>query len=99
MKKLISNRVAEKIKKKHTEQEIKNGIITLKRIEDKHEIWLLLQQKLLEEVNEYLSSVTAIERIEELNDIILICEELRDGIDKFSKGYVLVNTRGSIQKK
>ena len=51
MKKLISNRAAQKIQEKHTQQEIDNGIITLKKVVSDEEHYALLEEKILEEVN------------------------------------------------
>ena len=58
------------------------------------EIKTLLIQKLLEEFSEYLFSYNE----EELKDIELICKEIRKP-DKYSEGWVLVNSRGHQQDK
>ena len=93
MKKLISNKAAKVIQEKHTTEELKNGIITLSKI-PKDEIVYFLKQKLLEEVNEYLFSNDE----EELQDIELICREIRKP-HYFSEGWILINTRGHQQNK
>ena len=90
MKKLISNRAAKAIREKHTLEEIENGIIKVLP----EEIKTLLIQKLLEEVSEFLVSYDE----EELKDIELICKEIRKP-NKFSKGWILINSRGHQQKK
>jgi len=93
MKKLISNRAARTIQEKHSKEEIENGIITLFKVSE-NEIISLLKQKLLEEVNEYLFSNDE----EELQDIELICREIRKP-KYYSEGWVLINTRGHQQNK
>ena len=93
MKKLISNRAAKAIREKHSLLEIVNGIIRIGQVHPK-EIKTLLKQKLLEEVSEYLFSG----KEEELKDIELICKEIRKP-DKYSEGWVLVNSRGHQQEK
>ncbi len=99
MKKLINNLKAEKIQRLHTKEEIKNGIITLKRVKGWDKINKLLYQKLLEEVSEFYFAETEKRAMEELEDIITVCLELLGKTKKYSKGYVLVNTRDSLQKK
>lgn len=93
MKKLISNKAAAVIREKHTQEEIENGIIELGQVRH-HDVRGYLQAKLLEEVSEYLFS----ESEEELKDIELICKEIRKP-DKYSEGWVLVNSRGHQQEK
>lgn len=96
MKKLISNKAAKAIREKHTSEEIENGIIKLERIEE-WEIRSLLAEKLLEEMSEFLFA-SPYEREEELDDIILICNEIKKP-DRYSEGWVLVNSRGHTQEK
>lgn len=91
MKKLISNKAAKRIIEKHTQQEIDNGIITLKR-GNKEEFYFLLEQKLLEEVNEYIYESVS-NKESELQDIINVCLALQGKSNKFSEGWILENTK------
>ena len=93
MKKLISNKAARVIREKHTQKEIYNGIIKIERVYGV-EFMNLLRHKLLEEVSEFLMSHDE----EELKDIELICQEIRKP-DKYSEGWVLVNSCGHQQDK
>ena len=92
MKKLISNKAAERIRAKHTQQEIDNGIITLRK-GDKTEILCLLEEKILEEINEYLFSKGGRDQDEELQDLIDVCLAIQGKSEKFSEGWILENTK------
>ena len=92
MKKLISNKAAVRIRVKHTQQEIDNGIIKLRKCRTGWALHKLLQEKLLEEVNEYLHA-TGQERDNELQDVIDVCLALQGKSEKFSKGWILENTK------
>ena len=98
MRKLISNNANKKIRRKHNDSEIKKGIITLDKVSSK-EVKILLKQKLLEEVNEVLFAKTKKEFHEELDDVILICRELKGEISKHSEGWILKNTKGRLKNK
>lgn len=93
MRKLISNKAAERIRAKHTQQEIENGIITLRSENSLLKLRLLLESKLLEEVNEYFFADEGIEKRTELQDIIDVCLALQGKSDKFSEGWILENTK------
>lgn len=92
MKKLISNKAAERIRDKHTQEEIDNGIVMLRKGKEV-EVFELLEQKLLEEVNEFIFAQDLRDREKELKDLIYVCLALQGKSDKFSEGWILENTK------
>ena len=92
MKKLISNHNAERIRAKHTQEEIDNGIVTLRK-GSKTEVLCLLEEKILEEVNEYFFANNGKLQEKELQDIIDVCLAIQGKSDKFSEGWILENTK------
>lgn len=92
MRKLISNKAAKRIKEKHTQEEIDNGILTLTKA-NKWQVRDLLKQKLLEEVNEVLFTESIKDFNNELDDLIEVCKALQGKSKKFTDGYVIENTK------
>ena len=94
MRKLISNKNAKRIKEKHTQEEIDNGILTLVKVEGTFDMYDLLEQKLLEEVNEILSAKRYTRNyFLEIDDLIEVCKALQGKSEKFSDGWVLGNSK------
>jgi len=93
MRKLISNSAAKRILEKHTQEQIDNGILTLRISENGGEVEFLLLQKLLEEANEIIFAKDSGEMNDELDDLIEVCKALQGKSDKFSEGWVIENTK------
>jgi len=99
MRKLISNKSVKQICKLHTHPEIENGILTIRKVQDMSmDYQILLEEKLVEEVMEYIFAPRDTKH-GELQDVIdVICslqrqDTLQGNSNKYSKGYTLENTK------
>ncbi len=99
MRKLLHDEAYNKIKEIHTDDQIKNGILTIRKIEDDSmDRQLLLEEKLVEEVMEYIFAPRDTKH-EELKDVldVVAClmrqDNLQGNSHRFAGGHTLENTK------